>query len=94
MEDERALGPLQGLYHALIQAVRTRLDEIPNVEESLQIESGRRQGATHVLDVVDEFDYSHYSIPVMPGQSVEEVVAEVERRPMQCVHTIFRLTDL
>lgn len=44
-----------------------------NINATRWVAEAKNKGATHVLDVVDEFDYTHYPVYVMPGDSLEAV---------------------
>ena len=41
--------------------------------ENRWVTEGRNKGATHVLDVCDTFDHSHYPVYVMPEDGVKHI---------------------
>lgn len=61
--------------------------------ESAWVKAGRSKGATHVLDVCDQFDYSHYPVYVMPGEDPEEKRDEYNKKSMQSVYSLVEIKE-
>ncbi len=55
--------------------------------ESRWVQEGRKKGATHVLDVCDTFDHSHYPVYIMPGDNLQEVRSKYNGQNMQQVYS-------
>ena len=36
------------------------------------MKEAKEMGATHIFDVVDTFDYTHYPVYIMPGDNIFE----------------------
>lgn len=53
--------------------------------------SGLALGATHMIVVVDTFDYEDYPVYVLPNQSVREKVATYNDKPMQRIMEVYNL---
>jgi hypothetical protein len=47
------------------------------------LHEGKKQGATHVLVVCDQFDWEDYPVYVKPGEDVRKKVAEYQGQNMQ-----------
>lgn len=59
--------------------------------ENAWVTKGREVGATHVLDVCDTFDYTHYPVYVMPEQDVNEVKSKYDGESMQSVYYTYEV---
>lgn len=52
------------------------------------LESGKREGATHVISVCDTFEYEDYPVFVMPNEDVNEVKKQFDGVNMQRINEI------
>lgn len=50
------------------------------------LETAREQKATHIIDVCDTFNYDHYPVYVLEGESLDEKRAEYDGKEMQSVY--------
>ena len=55
------------------------------------LEEGKEQGATHVIIVCDEFDWSDYPVYVAPSQNVRDIEQEYAGKEMQKIMEIYNL---
>lgn len=62
---------------------------LQDIEKS--IAEGKGKGATHVIIVCDRFDYTDYHRFVMPGQTVEEVIADIKTNDMQRIMDVYEV---
>jgi hypothetical protein len=51
-----------------------------------------RNGATHMLVVVDGFDYEDYPVPVLYGEDVQEKIDKYDGKEMQRVMEVYDLS--
>lgn len=62
--------------------------------EQQNVERWRKEavekGATHFLDVLDSFDYTHYPVYVMPDEDLNEVKAKFNEN-MQSVYGTYKI---
>lgn len=81
------------LYIPLEELIRPVVEGIMNREMALgiQLELARVPDATHIIDVVDTLDYSHYYIAVHPGQDHKKVIRDIEVKTMQLVHKVWEM---
>lgn len=56
-------------------------------------EQGREQGATHLIVVVDDFDYTDYPVFVKPEDDIQKKIAEYDGKNMQRIMEVYRLSD-
>jgi hypothetical protein len=56
------------------------------------IESGIKNGATHVIVVCDTFDHEDYPVYVMQNESVKDRVSYYQRASMQTIMEIYNLS--
>lgn len=55
------------------------------------LEEGAAKQATHMIVVVDTFDYVDFPVYVMPGEDAKARAAEELARPMQRVMEVYNL---
>lgn len=55
------------------------------------IERGKKIGATHLISVVDTFDYDDYPVFVMPEDDLFEVIKQYDNVNMQRVNEVVKL---
>lgn len=56
------------------------------------IEEGLEKGATHLIVVVDTFDYEDFPVYVMPGQNAQQVVNQESGKSMQRIMEVYNLS--
>jgi len=56
------------------------------------LEEGQEKGSTHVIVVVDTFDWGDYPVHVSPNDKVREVVAKYDDKDMQRVMEVYNLS--
>ena len=56
------------------------------------LEEGQEKGSTHVIVVVDTFDWGDYPVHVSPSEKVREVVAKYDDKDMQRVMEVYNLS--
>lgn len=78
--------PLEELINPVIQGAT---EAVPAL--GIQLEMSRVPGATHVIDVVDTEDYSHYYIAVSPHENPEEVVCDIKAKTKHLVHKVWEV---
>lgn len=66
---------------------------MPTTVEDIRgwLERAEKEGATHMLVVVDSFDHEDYPVNVKPGQAVREVFNEYNGKNMQRVMEVYAL---
>ena len=62
--------------------------------ENRWVTEGRNKGATHVLDVCDTFDHSHYPVYVMPEDDLQEVKKKYTYAEMQVIYGTYEIKPL
>lgn len=55
------------------------------------LKEAKEKGATHMLVVVDTFDYEDYPVYVMPGQNYQEIYDD-HNKNMQRVMEVYNLS--
>lgn len=55
------------------------------------IETGKKEGATHLISVCDTFDWEDYPVYVMPHEDVVERTAYYRAYSMQKVNEVIKL---
>jgi hypothetical protein len=53
------------------------------------LERGKKQGATHLIVVVDEYDWEDYPVFVKPGENVREIEHKYIGSSMQKVMEVY-----
>lgn len=53
------------------------------------LKAGKKQGATHMIVVCDEFDWEDYPVYVPKGQDARKVYAEYQGKNMQRVMEVY-----
>lgn len=61
-------------------------------EISMWFKNGQKRGATHMIVVCDEFDWTDYPVYVLPGESAREKSAELDGKRMQKVMEVYSLS--
>jgi len=61
-------------------------------EISEWFDEGVTKGATHLIVVVDTFDYEDYPVYVIPGENASAKYEEYNRKNMQSVMEVYCLT--
>jgi hypothetical protein len=81
------------LYISLNELVSPVVKGVMNqqMELGIQLELAKVPDATHIIDVVDTFDYFHYYVAVRPEENHEEVVRKIEAKSMQTIHKIWKV---
>lgn len=51
----------------------------------------KREGATHMIVMCDDFDFSDYPVNVMPGEDAREKASEYRNKSMQRVMEVYDL---
>jgi hypothetical protein len=50
------------------------------------------EGATHLLTIVDEFDWEDYPVFVMPGENVDRTIKLYDQVNMQRIMEVYRIS--
>lgn len=56
------------------------------------LEEGQEKGSTHVIVVVDTFDWGDYPVHVSPNEKVREVAAKYDGANMQKIVEVYDLS--
>jgi hypothetical protein len=64
---------------------------VTKVEFDGWVERGKKMGATHLISVVDTFDYDDYPVFVMPEDDLEEVKSNYNGVEMQRINEVVEL---
>jgi len=56
------------------------------------LKEARLQKATHILEVVDEFDYSHYPVYISSSENVDQMKEKYNQKSMQKVHLVIEVS--
>lgn len=79
---------LETIIHPVIKGVINQ-----GLPLGVQLELERIPGATHIIDVVDTTDYSHYYIAVGTEENYEKAVQKIEAKSMQIIHKIWKINE-
>jgi hypothetical protein len=59
----------------------------------LWIPIAKEKKATHILDIVDSFNYEHYPIFILDGDNIEEIKNKYNSMEMQRVFDVIKIED-
>ncbi|HEX6983140.1 MAG TPA: hypothetical protein VF181_10300 [Balneolaceae bacterium] len=92
---DKNITQIAPLYISLDELIAPVVKGVMNQRMALgiQLELVHVPDATHIIDVIDTFDYSHYYMAVRPDENHEEVVRKIEVKSMQRVHKVWKVDE-
>jgi hypothetical protein len=72
---------------------KSEIMAVTRIEFDNWVKRGKKMGATHLISVVDTFDYDDYPVFVMPEDDLEEVKSKYDGVEMQRINEVIELSD-